>query len=169
MPPYKLFLTVFDACLNGIFRVALKAILGHQAWSWTTLRRGNVFCYVYRRFFYFCHVFTFLTFFYLYLNVFYIYDINNFNPNPKFLIPNCNYTSCNNNHNRNSQPCNSKLYHLPGAAVSDCSFRVGVPRRAGVCGVDVSPGANVRSQRTPGERTCLHRAYPVSSIPRGLI
>jgi len=27
--------------------------LGHQAWSWTTLRRGNVF----KRFFNFCHVF----------------------------------------------------------------------------------------------------------------
>ena len=25
-PPYKLLLTMFDACLNGIFRVALKAI-----------------------------------------------------------------------------------------------------------------------------------------------
>ena len=42
-----------------------RPFLGHQAWSWTrpALRRGNVFYYVYKRFFNFCHVFTFLTFF----------------------------------------------------------------------------------------------------------
>ena len=27
-----------------------RPFLGHQAWSWTTLRRGNVFYYVYKRF-----------------------------------------------------------------------------------------------------------------------
>jgi len=44
-------LTMVDACLNGIFRVALKVI------SWAssvelnyTRRRGNVFYYVYRLF-----------------------------------------------------------------------------------------------------------------------
>jgi len=56
-------LTMFDACLNGILRVALKAI------SWAsgvelnyTIRTGNVFYYVYKLFFYFCHVLRFLTF-----------------------------------------------------------------------------------------------------------
>ena len=41
-----------------------RPFLGHQAWIWTTLRRGNVFYYVYKRFFNFCHVtfFTFSTF-----------------------------------------------------------------------------------------------------------
>jgi len=39
-----------------------RPFLGQQAWSWTTLRRDNVFYYVYKRFFYFCHVFTFLMF-----------------------------------------------------------------------------------------------------------
>jgi len=34
-----------------------RPFLWHQAWSWTTLRRGNVFYYVYKRFFYFWHVF----------------------------------------------------------------------------------------------------------------
>jgi len=67
-------LTVFDACLNCIFRVALKAI------SWAsgkrqlnyTLRKGNVFYYVDKRFFIFVTFLTFLTFFYYYsyLNVF---------------------------------------------------------------------------------------------------
>ena len=53
MPPYKLLLTYYvKTKLNGIFRVALKAI------SWAsgvelnyTLRRGSVFYYVYKRFF----------------------------------------------------------------------------------------------------------------------
>ena len=40
-----------------------RPCLGHQAWSWTTLRRSNVFYYVYKRFFYFCHVFTFFNVF----------------------------------------------------------------------------------------------------------
>ena len=47
-----------------------RPFLGHQAWSWTTLRRCDVFYYVYKLFFYFCHVLHFLTFFYFYLNVF---------------------------------------------------------------------------------------------------
>ena len=46
-----------------------RPFLGHQAWSWTTLRRGNVFYYVYKRFFLnFCHVFLFL------FERFYIYE-----------------------------------------------------------------------------------------------
>ena len=44
-----------------------RPLLGHQAWSWTTLRRGNVFYYVYKLFFIFV---TFLTFFNFYFNVF---------------------------------------------------------------------------------------------------
>ena len=43
-----------------------RPFLGHQAWSWTTLRRGNVFYYVYKGFFYFCRFFTFLTFLFLF-------------------------------------------------------------------------------------------------------
>ena len=46
------------------------AFLGHQAWSWTPLRRGNVFYYVYKRFFYFCQVFYVFWRFYFILNVF---------------------------------------------------------------------------------------------------
>jgi len=67
MPPSKLLLTYY------VWRIVWRPwrpFLGHQARSWTTLRRGNVFYYVYKRFFYFCHVFTFLTFFYFCLNVF---------------------------------------------------------------------------------------------------
>ena len=38
-----------------------RPFLGHQALSWTTLRRGNVFCYVYKRgFFIFVNVFMFI-------------------------------------------------------------------------------------------------------------
>ena len=65
MPPYKLLHTCY------VWRIVWRPwrpFLGHQAWSWTTLRRGNVFYYVYKLF-YFCHVFTFLNF---YLNVFHI-------------------------------------------------------------------------------------------------
>jgi len=52
-----------------------KPFLGHQAWSWTTLRRGNVFYYVYERFFLFLSRFyVFNVFLNFYLNVFYIYD-----------------------------------------------------------------------------------------------
>ena len=39
-----------------------RPYLGHQAWSWTTLRRGNVFI-TFTNDFYFCQGFTFLTFF----------------------------------------------------------------------------------------------------------
>jgi len=59
MPPYKLLLTLFDACLNGIFRVALNAI------SWApgvelnyTIRRGRVFFVTFTDVF-----FIFVTFF----------------------------------------------------------------------------------------------------------
>jgi len=52
-----------------------RPFLGHQAWSWTTPRRGNVLYYVYKRLFYFCHVFTFLTFLkFLFERFFYIYE-----------------------------------------------------------------------------------------------
>jgi len=47
-----------------------RPFLVHQAWSWTTLRRGGVFYYVYKRLFLFLsrlHVLTFLNF---YSNVF---------------------------------------------------------------------------------------------------
>jgi len=37
-----------------------RPFLGHQVWSWTTLRRGNVFYYVYKRFFLFLSRFLFL-------------------------------------------------------------------------------------------------------------
>ena len=48
-----------------------RPFLGHQAWSWTTLRRGNVFYYVYKRFLKnFVTFLRFITFFYFYLNVF---------------------------------------------------------------------------------------------------
>jgi len=50
-------LTVFDACLNGIFRVTLKAFLGHQAWSWTTLRRLTFFITFTNVLFYFLSLF----------------------------------------------------------------------------------------------------------------
>ena len=44
-----------------------RPFLGHQAWSWTTLRTGNVFITFTNVFFYFCHVcFTLLTVFYIY-------------------------------------------------------------------------------------------------------
>jgi len=47
---------------------------GHQAWSWTTLWRGNVFFITFTNvFFYFCHVFYVFNVFIFYLNVFYIY------------------------------------------------------------------------------------------------
>ena len=39
-----------------------RPYLGHQAWSWTTLRKGNVFI-TFTNDFYFCQGFTFLTFF----------------------------------------------------------------------------------------------------------
>ena len=39
-----------------------RPFLGHQTRSWTTLRRGNVFYYVYKRFF----LFLFERFFYIY-------------------------------------------------------------------------------------------------------
>jgi len=41
-----------------------RPFLGHQAWIWTTLRRGNVFYYVYKRFFLF-----------LSRNVFYVFNV----------------------------------------------------------------------------------------------
>jgi len=59
MPPDKLLLTLFDACLNGIFRVALNAI------SWApgvklnyTIRRGRVFLLRLQTFFIFVTFFN---------------------------------------------------------------------------------------------------------------
>jgi len=68
-------LTMFDACLNGILRVALKAI------SWAsgvelnyTIRTGNVFYYVYKLFL-FLSRFTFSNVFLNFIcTFFYIYD-----------------------------------------------------------------------------------------------
>ena len=48
MLPYKLLLTFY------VWRIVWRPwrpFVGHPAWSWTTLRRGNVFCCVYKRFF----------------------------------------------------------------------------------------------------------------------
>ena len=69
-------MTTVSAKLNWMAYSELtwRPFLGHQAWSWTTLRRGNVFYYVYKRFFYFCHVFLrFVTFFIFIWTFFYIY------------------------------------------------------------------------------------------------
>ena len=52
-----------------------RPFLGHQAWSWTTLRRGNVFI-TFTNGFYFCHVFNIFNVLYFYLNVFYMYRLN---------------------------------------------------------------------------------------------
>ena len=46
-----------------------RPLLRHQAWSWTTLRRGNVFYYVYKRFLFLSRFYVFNDF-NLYLNVF---------------------------------------------------------------------------------------------------
>ena len=69
MPPYKLLLTYYVwriVRLNWMAYSELpwRPFLGHQAWSWTTLIRGNVFFIIFTNDFYFCHVF------YFYLNVF---------------------------------------------------------------------------------------------------
>jgi len=68
MPPYKLLVLYY------VWRIMWRPwrpFLGHQAWSWTTLRRGNVFLLRLQTFVF---VFvTFLTFLNFYLNVFYIY------------------------------------------------------------------------------------------------
>ena len=53
-----------------------RPLLGHQAWSWTTLRRGNVFYYVYKRFFSSSHVFTFLNVLQILFERFYIHASN---------------------------------------------------------------------------------------------
>jgi len=70
--------TTVSAKLNWMAYSELpwSPFLGHQAWSWTILRRGNVFYYVYKLFFVFLS--RFLTFFYFYLNVFYIYGLQRF-------------------------------------------------------------------------------------------
>jgi len=59
--------------LNGIFRVALKDISWASSVELNTLRRGNVFYYVYKRFFKFLS--RFLTFLFLFER-FYIYGGN---------------------------------------------------------------------------------------------
>ena len=75
MPPYKLLLTYYVWRMFEWHIPSCEGHFRHQAWSWTTVRRGNVFYYVYNAF-YFCHVFTFFNVFYFYLNVFYIYEFN---------------------------------------------------------------------------------------------
>ena len=58
-----------------------RPFLGHQAWSWTTLRRGNVFYYAYKRFLNcFVTFLRFLTFLFLFER-FYIYDYCSIRPN----------------------------------------------------------------------------------------
>jgi len=53
---------MFDALCDGLEGHFLGIRRGVELGP--TLRRGNVFCYVYKRFFYFCHVFyVFLRFF----------------------------------------------------------------------------------------------------------
>jgi len=77
MFPYKLLLTYYvwrivwrhavASCgLAFVFELPWRPFLGHQAWSWITLRRGNVFYYVYKRVFIFVmflrfNVFLFFT------------------------------------------------------------------------------------------------------------
>ena len=72
--PYFYLLNMFDTNLKtttvsvklnwmAYSELPWRPFLGHQAWKWTTLRRCNVFYYVYKRFFYFCHVFTFFNIF----------------------------------------------------------------------------------------------------------
>jgi len=78
MFPYKLLLTYYvwrivwrhavASCgLAFVFELPWRPFLGHQAWSWITLRRGNVFYYVCKR------VFIFVMF--LRFNVFFIFCI----------------------------------------------------------------------------------------------
>ena len=50
-----------------------RPYVGYQAWSWTTLRRGNVFYYVYKRFLFLSRFYVFKRF-YSYLNVLYVYE-----------------------------------------------------------------------------------------------
>jgi len=52
-------LTMFDVCLNRLFRVALKAISWASGVELNYIRRGNVFYYVYKSFFYFVILFLF--------------------------------------------------------------------------------------------------------------
>ena len=64
IPPHKRLLTYY------VWRIVwrpCRPFLGHQTWSWTTLRRGNVFFITFTEGF-----FIFVTFlrFYFYLNVF---------------------------------------------------------------------------------------------------
>ena len=78
MHPYKLLLTYYVwriVWLNWMAYSELpwRPFLGHQAWGWTTLRRGNVFITFTKFFLNVCHVFNVFSF---YLNVFCIYVFN---------------------------------------------------------------------------------------------
>jgi len=42
-----------------------RPFLGHQAWSWTTLRRGNVFYYVYKGFLFLSRFYVFTVFIFI--------------------------------------------------------------------------------------------------------
>jgi len=66
MPSYKLLLT-YLLCLTCVWmaysELPWRPFLVHQAWSWTILRRGNVFYYVYKRILFLSRFLTFLTLF----------------------------------------------------------------------------------------------------------
>ena len=77
MPFYKIVLTCYVwriVWLNWMAYSELpwKPFLGHQAWSWASLRRGNMFYFVYKRFFKFLsrfYVFTVLFLFERFLHL----------------------------------------------------------------------------------------------------
>jgi len=58
-------LNMFDSCLNGIFRVALKAISWASGVELNYTKKRQRFYYVYKRFF-----FKFLSRFYVFYNFF---------------------------------------------------------------------------------------------------
>ena len=62
-------LTMFDVCLNRLFRVALKAISWASGVELNYIRRGNVFLLRLQKFFLFCNIVFIFTFFYVF-NVF---------------------------------------------------------------------------------------------------
>ena len=64
---------MFDALCDGLEGHFLGIRRGVELGP--TLRRGNVFCYVYKRFFILSRFLRFLTFLKFYLNVFYIYGV----------------------------------------------------------------------------------------------
>jgi len=67
--------TTVSAKLNWMAysKLPSRQFLGHQAWGWTTLRRGNVFYYVYKRFFMLVTFLRFLTFFLIFIWTFFLH------------------------------------------------------------------------------------------------